>query len=273
MSTTTPTITRVGQRGELRLELAQRGDRTALRDRYWSAPFGPVWANHPGQDGTAELQITNPAGGVLGGDAYEMQINLGPGSSATLLSQGANRIYRGPPASQHALFHVEDGACLEYLPHHLIPFAGSHYQSENEFRLSAGSTLITWEAHSAGRISRGERFAFDRLCARTRITRDGLPLIVDGLDLPGGGEPFAGYDYTSTLYVCSPGELGGLAGELHSFLDALPGTLASASAPERGLCTGRVLARNAPALYRALNGGRRVIRRYLGLSPPVRDLR
>lgn len=272
MSTITPTNTRSGQRGELRLELAQRGDRTALRDRYWSAPFGPVWANHPAQDGTAELQITNPAGGVLGGDEYGMRADLAPGSSATLLSQGANRIYRGPLASQRAAFYVEEGALLEYLPHHLIPFAGSNYHSENDFHLSTGSTLITWEAHSAGRVSRGERFDFDRLCAKTRITRDDIPLVVDGLDLPGGGEPFAGYDYTATLYVCAPENLVEFAGNLHSALDELP-ILASASAPERGLCTARILASGAPVLYRALNAGRREARSSLGLPQPTRDLR
>jgi urease accessory protein len=231
-----------------------------------------VWANYPGPDGTAELQITNPAGGVLGGDDYEMQVKLGPGSSATLLTQGANRIYKGAQTSQRATFEVGEGACLEYLPHHLIPFAGSAYLSRNDFRLSGGSTLITCEAYSAGRVSRGERFAFDRLSARTRITRDGLPLILEGFDLS-GGEPFAGYDYTATIYACAPRSLTDLAENLHSTLGGLPGTLASASAPELGLCTARILARGAPALYRAVNASRRVIRHSLELSPPVRDLR
>lgn len=118
-----------------------------------------------------------------------------PSAAATVLTQAANKAYRGAEALQRFTFRVEEGAFLEYLPHHLIPFAGSHYrQEENTFYVAEGATLITWGACSAGRVVRGERFAFSILSGKTRISSGDIPRAVDGFDLSGGDpldrEPF-----------------------------------------------------------------------------------
>ena len=55
---------------------------------------------------------------VLGGDRLEMDVALAPGSVATILTQAANKVYRGAETHQNAIFHV-GGGFLEYLPHHL----------------------------------------------------------------------------------------------------------------------------------------------------------
>ncbi len=117
-----------------------------------------------------------------------------PSAAATVLTQAANKAYRGAEALQRFTFRVEEGAFLEYLPHHLIPFAGSHYRQENTFHVAEGATLITWDACSAGRVVRGERFAFSTLSGKTRISSEDIPRAVDGFDLSGGDpldrEPF-----------------------------------------------------------------------------------
>lgn len=281
MTTTIPTSTRgtpgggagAYQQGELRLVLEKRGEKTALTRRYFTEPFGPSWAIHPDGSGMPEIQITNPAGGVLGGDRYEIDVKLCLGASAAVLTTGATKAYRGPASLQCASFRVEDGALLEYLPHHVIPFAGSSYRQETVFDLAPGATLLAWEAYSAGRVGRGERFGFGRLSGRTRVDRCSVPELAEGFDLPGGGEPFGGSPYLATVYVSAPDDLGPLAEELHGLLFGLPGALASASAPAPNLCVARVLARGAPALYRALNGVRATARGFLGLPPPPRELR
>ncbi|QIN77749.1 hypothetical protein GBA65_03590 [Rubrobacter marinus] len=220
--------------------------------------------------GAAEVQVTNPSGGILGGDELGMEVSLAPGSSATVLTQAANKAYGGPEARQDAAFEVGEGAALEYMPHHLIPYASSNYRQETRIRLAKGAILLTWDA---GRVARGERFAYARLSSRTRIMRDGLPEVVDGFDLPAGGEPFGGYSYLAGLYVLAPLDLAPLADELHhALLPGAPRVLASASAPSSGLCAVRVLARDATALYRALNVCRALSRARLGLAPPVREV-
>lgn len=112
---------RSGQDGRLRLSFGRRGGGTALVDRYASAPFGAVRANHPDMSGMPEVQVTNPSGGIFGGDRLEVEIDLAPGSSTTVLTQAANKAYRGEDALQRTTIRVGEGALLEYLPHHLIP--------------------------------------------------------------------------------------------------------------------------------------------------------
>lgn len=219
-----------------------------------------------------EVQITNPSGGILGGDRLEALVKLAPRSSATVLTQAANKAYRGEEALQKTALRVSGGAFLEYLPHHLIPYAGSNYQQETTFHLTRDATLLAWDAFSAGRVSRGERFAFDRLRARTSILRDGAPEATDGLDLAGGDEPFGGYSYTAAAHVLAPWDLGPLAEELHDFLAGLPGALASASAPAPGLCAARILTAGAPELYAALNGVRTLVRGSFGLPRAAREV-
>lgn len=209
----------------------------------------------------------------MGGDRYEIEATLAPGSSATILTPGATRVYGGPEARQRAVFRVGEGAFLEYLPRHVIPYAGSSYRQEGTFLLSEGATLLACDAFSAGRLAGGERFGFDRLRNKTRVDRGGVAELVEGFDLSGGGEPFGGYPYLATVYASAPGDLGPLAEELHGRLVGIPGALASASAPAPNLCVARVLAESAPSLYRALDTSRALTRGFLGKPKPPRKLR
>lgn len=244
-----------------------------LAGRYSGAPFGAVRAGYGDASGAAEVQVTNPSGGILGGDELRMEVSLAPGCSATVLTQAANKAYGGPEARQDASFEVGEGAVLEYLPHHLIPYASSNYFQRTEISLARSATLLAWDAFSAGRIARGERFAYSRLFSRTRITRDGLPEVIDGFDLSPGGEPFGGYSYLAGFYILAPLDLAPLADGLHeALLPGGPRILASASALSFGLCAVRILARDATALYRALNTCRAASRAHLGLPPPSREV-
>lgn len=261
----------MGQSGFLRLSFGRRGGRTVLAGRRASAPFGAVRANYPDDSGIPEVQITNPSGGVLGGDRLEVEIDLAPGSSAIVLTQAASKAYRGVEAFQDMVARVGDGAFLEYAPHHLIPYAGSDYRQKTEFLLASDATLLAWDAYGAGRVARGERFAFDRLQARTSILRDGAPEFVDGFDLAGDREHFGGYSYVAAVYVLAPGDLQPLADALHDSLAGAPGTLSSASAPAYGLCAARILTISAPKLYGALNRVRALVRKSLGLPAPARE--
>lgn len=259
-----------GQSGWLRLSFEPLGARTVLRERFASAPFGAVRANYPDGSGMPEVQITNPSGGILGGDCLEMEVVLASGASATVITQAANKAYRGVGASQRTVLRVESGAFLEYLPHHLIPYSDSAYHQETTFNLAPGATLISWDAYSAGRVARGERFAFERLSGRLQVRCDSIPEVIDGFDLTGGAEHFGGYSYTASAYVLSPHELGPLAEGLHESFSFTPGVLASASAPSPHLCAVRLLTHDASTLYRLLNNTRDIARQHLGLLAAAR---
>ena len=150
MTTTTPIRTkRTGQRGSLWLPFEPKEEGTVLVGRYTSSPFGTVRANYPDGSGIPEVQITNPSGGILGGDSLELEISLAPGSPATILTQAANKAYRGASSEHRAFSHVGEGVFIEYLPHHLIPYSHSDYRQETTLHLAPDSTLITWDAYAA----------------------------------------------------------------------------------------------------------------------------
>lgn len=196
-----------------------------------------------------------------------MEVTLASDTAATILTQGATKAYRGSVAEQNAGFELGEDTFLEYLPHHLIPFGGSNFRQMSEFRLAKNANLFYWEAFSAGRVARGERFRYGSLSSRTRIFRCGVPQVVDGFELSGGGEPFGGYSYMGSLYILAPANLSPLAEKLHEVL-VRSDALASASVPSDRLCAVRVLSEKAHELYEALNACRTIYRAHLNLPPP-----
>ena len=200
-----------------------------------------------------EVQVTNPSGGILGGDHLEMDGAVRAGASATVITQDDNKACRGAESSQDAVLRAEGGAFLEYLPHHLIPHGESDYRQRTVFRLASGATIIAWDAFAAGG-TRGERFEFACLRGRVEIQRGDIPEGFDSFDLTGGSGPLGGY--SAAFYVLAPRDVAPLAEDLHHQLGGVTGALAAASAPASGLCVVRVLDGVAPALYRALNFAR-----------------
>jgi urease accessory protein len=313
----------VHRHGRLRLRLALRGGRAVVAAQEVAVPAGTVRIVDVDGDGTGEVQITNPSGGLLAGDRLETQIDVGAGVRASLVTQGANRIYgravasaasgpgraldgddpgagrapsdpcptrattepagavRSTPSAHPAAtaldtrITVDDGATLEWAPHHLMPFARSRVRQRTLVDVADSGALLAWESLAAGRSARGERFAWDELDTRLRIVRAGRPLLADGALLGPGGEPFDGADLVATVVVVlSAGDPAGarLADDLHRALDVAPGTLASASAVAPTLVVARIVARDAPALYRALHAVRERARPAIGLPPPRRPI-
>ena len=129
---------------------------------------------------------------------------------------------------------VGEGSLVEYLPHHLIPFAHSSYRQETEMHLAVDATLVAWDAVSAGRVARGERFAFDGISARMCIFRKNLPEVVDGFELCASGEPFGGYSYVGAAYVLASWDLEPLAEKLHGALSGTPGCSRRRAPPRHG---------------------------------------
>lgn len=182
-SSGTPSGRAVRRADLLRLEFELRDGRTA--------PSSAA-------NGVAEGQVTNPAGGILGGD-LRTHVSLGAGSSASIVTQGASKAYRRRVSAQHSTFEVGEGAMLEYLPHHVIPCAGSSFWQTTESRLAKGC------APRLGRL---------RLPA---VRYPGLqvpPEVVDGFDPPGDlagePEPFGGVRYLAAVCVLAPIGLRGI---------------------------------------------------------------
>jgi urease accessory protein len=228
--------------------------------------------------GVATLMLLNPTGGVFGGDVLETSVTLGPGTHVCLTTPAATRVYRstGPSAVQGFVASVGEGACLEYLPDHLIPSPGARFRQTTEVSLAAGATLLLADAWAVGRMARGERWRFDELDLGV-VVRDERGLLLkerslldrvrrDGL---GGTE---GFGYLATFVAVSPSAegRGGLSRQIFDTLAALDvGARFGVSALGRGGLLARLLCPSAPALEASVFTLWAACRRLLLGLPPL----
>jgi urease accessory protein len=268
---------RVGRDGSLRLAFERRGARTVLTERRFTLPLQALEPIDLDGSGVATLMLLNPTGGVLGGDVLETSVTLGPGTHVCLTTPAATRVYRstGPSSVQRFVASVGEGACLEYLPEHLIPSPWARLRQTTDVSLAAGATLLLADAWAVGRVARGERWRFDALDLGL-IVRDERGLLLkerslldrvqrDGL---GGAE---GFGYLATFVAAAPAIEGwdALARRIFDTLAALDvGARFGVTALGRGGVLARLLCPSAPALEASVLTLWAACRRLLlGLAP------
>jgi urease accessory protein len=169
-------------------------------------------------DGSALAHVHNVSGGLLGGDALSLSVDVGPHAQVQLTTTSATRIYRpragALPATQRNHIRVAENAVLEYVPDAIIPFAGSRFVQETTIELAAGAGLFWWEIVAPGREARAEVFAYesfemnlDLLAGRELIAAERVRLVPRerAVDSPARLGPFR---YWATLYICRVGVAG-----------------------------------------------------------------
>jgi urease accessory protein len=173
-----------------RLELAFRatGARTVLARR---RHVGPLIVQRPfyPEGGTCHVYLVHPPGGIVGGDALELAVQVAPQAHALLTTPAATRFYRAGPHPRARLtqdLEVDDGA-LEWLPQETIVFDGARARTATRVHLAGPAPrFIGWEIACLGRPENGERLSAGELHQDFLLHRDGTPLLLDRLRLAGG---------------------------------------------------------------------------------------
>lgn len=172
-------------RGALRLVFRERNGRTFLAEQFVRAPFGIIRPFHL-EDGSVLLQLTHVAPGIMGGDAYRLDVVVERGARVVLTTVSATKVHRMLPgigASQEGRFTVAAGGALEYYPGLTIPFPQAEFTQTLDVRLAPGAKFGILELWAMGRIGREEYLAFRRLRSRTRVFVDTRPCYLDALEL------------------------------------------------------------------------------------------
>ncbi len=171
--------------GAARLSFKLVGGRTALDDLYQQ---GCLKVRLP-QTGNAvpEAILINTAGGMTDGDCLSLQIDWQAGTSATLTTQAAERIYRSrhAPARIDTRLVVADGARAFWLPQETILFDGGRLDRRNHVSLSGSASLVACEAVILGRAAMGEAVHTGDLRDNWMIEHEGRRLFIDKLRLKG----------------------------------------------------------------------------------------
>ena len=138
-------------------------------------------------DATSEAVLINTGGGMAGGDAMSVEVDLGSGSDAVVTSQAAEKIYRSQGADTRieTSLTVAAGASLAWLPQESILFSGARLNRRLAVDLAADARLVACESVFFGRSAMGETVQRGALRDRWRIRRDGRLVFAEDVRLEG----------------------------------------------------------------------------------------
>lgn len=140
-------------------------------------------------EGKAALDavLVNTAGGVTGGDRFEIDLKVGAGARLAVTTAAAEKIYRslGPDSRITVNLQVATQGDLIWLPQETILFDRARLQRSIEVDLASGARLLLVEAIVFGRAAMGETVLQGRLLDRWRIRVDGAPVFAETVRLDG----------------------------------------------------------------------------------------
>jgi len=133
--------------------------RTLLRDRH-DGPLRVLASLYPEATAVCHNVLVHPPGGLVGGDALEIDAELAHGSHALITTPGATRFYRstGATATQQLRARLADGARLEWLPLETIAYSGCIGANQMRFALAPGAEMIGWDILALGLPASGQAF-------------------------------------------------------------------------------------------------------------------
>jgi urease accessory protein len=182
-----PVISRAGVRPGFAALAAKNVDGvTCLADLAQFSPLRLLFPRVP-DDEPLTACLANTAGGVVGGDVLNVEINAMEGSRVLALGQAAEKIYRsaGPTARLGIGLTAERGAWLEWLPQETIVFEGARLIRETRLTVDSAARAMTGEILVFGRTAHGESLASGLIRDAISVTRDGRLIWADALHLEG----------------------------------------------------------------------------------------
>jgi urease accessory protein len=140
----------------------------------------------PEADGLSAVFV-NTAGGVAGGDRFDIDIAAGEGSRLTLTTAAAEKIYRAQsiPAQLNIALKAEAGAHLGWLPQETILFDRARVSRRIDIDLAESASLLLCEIVVFGRAAMGERMLRGEFVDRWRIRRGGRLAFAETVRLDG----------------------------------------------------------------------------------------
>lgn len=136
----------------------------------------------------AEVILVNTAGGVTGGDQFDVMADVGANAHLTVTTQAAERAYRAQTGEMGRIstkLSVGQGARLNWLPQEMILFDHCALHRTLSIDLAPTGRLLMVEPLVFGRAAMAERMTDIQFSDRIVIARQGKPIYRDGVDLKG----------------------------------------------------------------------------------------
>ncbi len=150
---------------------------------------GSLRVRFPNGNGSGALDavIVNTAGGMAGGDRFDIAVTVGAGARLTVTTAAAEKIYRslGPDAAINVKLHAADGGVLAWLPQETILFDEVRLRRTIDVELAGDASLLLAEAAVFGRAAMGETVASGRCFDRWRVRVNGTLVFAETMQLDG----------------------------------------------------------------------------------------
>ena len=131
--------------------------------------------------------FVNTAGGIAGGDRFDITIAAGENARLTVTTAAAEKIYRATAAESrlNIALKVDDGAYLAWLPQETILFDRACLTRRIDIDLADRASLLLCEMVVFGRTAMGERMRQGALSDRWRLRRGGKLVFAETVRLDG----------------------------------------------------------------------------------------
>lgn len=172
-------------RGAVRFDVHARDGMTRRGALHES---GSLRVRFPSPEGEGLSGVfVNTAGGVAGGDHFDIEIAAGQGSRLTLTTAAAEKVYRAPGAAAQLsiALKVAAGAHLAWLPQETILFDRARVQRRFDIALDGNASLLLCEIVVFGRTAMGERMEQGEFVDRWRLSRGGRLVFAETVRLDG----------------------------------------------------------------------------------------
>lgn len=150
---------------------------------------GSLRARFPNGNGQAfDAVIVNIAGGMTGGDRFDIGIKVGTGARLNVTTAAAEKIYRslGPDSEINVKLEASPGAILTWLPQETILFDQARLRRKIDVQLAPDASLLLAEASVFGRSAMGETVSSGCFVDRWRVRVGGSLVFAESIRLDGG---------------------------------------------------------------------------------------
>jgi urease accessory protein len=132
-----------------------------------------------------EAVTVNTAGGMTGGDRFDIDVAVGAGAKLMMTTAAAEKIYRslGPDTEINVKLDVSAGGALAWLPQETILFDQVRLRRTIEIDLAPDADLLVAEGVIFGRSAMGETLAHGHVFDRWRVRRGGSLAFAESLRL------------------------------------------------------------------------------------------
>lgn len=140
----------------------------------------------PEDDGLSGVFV-NTAGGVAGGDRFDIEIAAAAAARLTLTTAAAEKVYRaaGAAAQLNISLKVAAGGHLGWLPQETILFDRARVHRRFDIELDDAASLLLCEIVVFGRTAMGERMERGEFVDRWRLRRGGRLVFAETIRLDG----------------------------------------------------------------------------------------